>query len=119
MIFTPETHLKAARMVLEAAEAASGAKKCRLESLARLHQLRAKQLEAKMTSTTIDEPNEIATANVPFMTHWIREPPGVFSVLEAWEQYLTELLSLPDSIVTRAAIKSAEEKIAAKRAEET
>jgi len=36
---------------------------------------------------------------------------------ETWERYLTELRSLRDSIVTRVAIKSAEEMVAMERAE--
>jgi hypothetical protein len=120
MKFTPESHLKAARIIHAAAKAASGTKKRRLESLACAHQIRAKQLEAKMKSTTTDAPEEIATANVPFMTHWLGEPPGAFSAtLETWEQYLTELRSLPDSTVTRGAIEPAEATIAMKRAGQT
>ena len=54
------------------------------------------------------------------MTHWLGEPPGAFSAtLETWEQYLTELHSLPDSVSTRMSIQSAEEMVATKRAEET
>ena len=36
---------------------------------------------------------------------------------ETWERYLTELRSLRDPIVTRVAIKSAEEMVAMERAE--
>ena len=98
MKFTPESHLKMARLVHAAAKAASGTKKRRLESLACAHQIRATQLEANIKSTTTDASAEIATANVPFMTHWLREPPGAFcDTLETWEQYLTELRSLPNS----------------------
>jgi len=68
-------------------------------------------------STTIDAPEEIATADVPFMTHWLVEPPGAFTdTLETWERYLTELRSLPNSTVTRGAIESAEATIAMKKA---
>ncbi len=120
MKFTPESHLKMARIIQAAAKAASGTKKRRLEGLACAYQIRAKQLEAKMKGPTRDAPSEIATLSVPLMTHWLVEPPGTFSAtLDNWEQYLTELRSLPDSTVTRGAIKSAEEMVAMKRAEKT
>jgi hypothetical protein len=120
MKFTPESHLKMARLLHAAAKAASGTKKRRLESLACAFQIRAKQLEAKTNGMTTDAPNEIATSSVPLMTHWLGEPPGAFSAtLETWEQYLTELHSLPDSVSTRMSIQSAEEMVATKRAEVT
>lgn len=118
MKFTPESQLKMARIVHAAAKAASGTKKRRLESLACAHQIAAKQLEAKMKGTITDAPNEIATSNVPLMTHW-ENPPLPFATLATWEQYLTELRSLPDSVSTRLSIQSAEEMVATKRAEET
>lgn len=116
MKFAPESHLKMANLLQESAKAANGTKKRRLESLACAHQILAKRLEAKMKSTAKDAPQEIATANVPLMTHWIREPPGAFSATLEWELYLTELRSLPDSLVTRGAIESAEQMVAMKRA---
>ena len=118
---TPESHLKAARIIHAAAKAATGTRKRRLESLACAHQIWARLLEEKKRNrnTTKDAPKEAATANVPLMTHWIKEPPGAFSATLEWEQYLIELRSLPDSIVTRAAIESAEATIGMKRAGES
>jgi hypothetical protein len=52
-------------------------------------------------STTKNAPEEIATANAPLMTHWLKSRRDTF---ETWERYLTELRSLRDSIVTRGAI---------------
>src|SRR5436190_16116856 len=118
MKFTPEAHLKMANLLQRSANAASGTKKRRLEGLACALQILAKWSEAKMKSTAKDAPEEISRANVPFMTHLLREPPGMFGdTLKTWERYLTELRSLPDSIVTRGAIESAEQMVAMKRAE--
>lgn len=64
------------------------------------------------------EPTPMTENELPFMTHWIGEPPGLFgNTLALWEQRLNELRSLTDSIVTRGAIEDAEQTIAMKKAE--
>jgi chorismate-pyruvate lyase len=52
------------------------------------------------------------------MTHLIDEP-GLFDTLDAWEQHLTDLLSLPDSVSRRLSVQQAKAVIAKMRAAET
>ncbi len=56
---------------------------------------------------------------LPLMTHWLPEPPGIFGdTLSLWEQRLIELRSLPNSVNTQAAIENAKQMIAMKKAED-
>jgi hypothetical protein len=59
MKFTPEAHMKMARIVLRAAKAATETKKLRLESLAHANKIRTTQLQAKLKGISLDAPNPV------------------------------------------------------------
>jgi hypothetical protein len=59
MKFTPQAHMKIARIVLRRARAANGTKKLRLESLAHAHKIRAKQLQGKLKGMSPNVPNPV------------------------------------------------------------
>jgi hypothetical protein len=118
MKFTPQAHLKSATIIDGKARAASGTRKLRLEGLAHAFRIRATQLEAKMKGMTTDSPSLVASSDLPLMTHLIDEP-GLFDTLDAWEQHLTDLLSLPDSVSRRLSVQQAKAVIAKMRAAET
>ena len=118
MKFTPRGHLRSATIIGRKARVASGAKKLRLEGLALAFRIRAMQLEAKTKGMTTNSPNLAASSDLPLMTHLIDEP-GLFDTLDDWEQHLTDLLSLPDSVSRRSSVELTKAVIAQKRAKET
>jgi hypothetical protein len=118
MKFTPEAHLKAASLVLRAAEAATGPKKLRLESLAHAFQIRAKQLEAKTKNRTADVLDLTTSSKLPLMTS-LNDEPSRLGTKDVWEQHLTDLLSQPDSASRSEIIERAKAMIAEIWAEET
>jgi hypothetical protein len=115
MKFTPQSHMKAATILLLKARAATGKRKLRLEGLAYAHQIRAKQLELRTTGITVAAAKQAAPSDPT-------DPDGQqgrLETLDAWEQHLADLLSRPDSVSRTLSVEWTKAVIAAIRTVDT
>lgn len=65
------------------------------------------------TDSNNPEPDD-STSDLPLMTH-LTEEPSRLDPLASWEQHLTDLRALPDSIARRLSIQRAEEIVSERR----